>query len=219
MKLKVHTYFETLPENPDGARLLELWKENWTQHGWEPVVLFREMTGVHPLSRELERLIARLPSTNSLEYESACWRRWLAVAVAAAAAAERMQPRPAVLVVDYDVLIRGAFDPGDPFFPTSYSSIRTPAVMMGERDANRWLEVILNQTEKGMCRHRGRLHCSDMSLALAVGDFWDFDPKVEDWCPVPEAPLLHACAETMHRFRQTKLAVFREELERVSVGR
>lgn len=79
----VHTYFSPL-ENAKGVeeqnRLIDLWKQTWKAHGWEPVVLTEKDAEKHPRYAEWRAAFAKLPTVNPPGYEMACWLRWVAMA-------------------------------------------------------------------------------------------------------------------------------------------
>lgn len=80
----VHTYFA--PSSDDATRkeqetVLELWKKNWTDHGWDARVLTEEVARRHLQFKPYQEAIEMLPIKNPMEYEKACFNRWLAMAV------------------------------------------------------------------------------------------------------------------------------------------
>lgn len=95
--MRVFTYFDELPGiNPDRA-LLELWRETWARHGWEPVVLCRDdalladAAAVHLIEESHE--LRRGPCPDG--YNTACHLRWIA------------HLSHGGLMTDYDVLNNG----------------------------------------------------------------------------------------------------------------
>lgn len=84
MKPVVHTYFA--PSSDEATRkeqeaVLDLWKKNWTDHGWDSRVLTEEVARRHLQFKPYQEAIELLPIKNPMEYEKACFNRWLAMAV------------------------------------------------------------------------------------------------------------------------------------------
>lgn len=100
MKPVVHTYFA--PSSDEATRkeqeaVLELWKKNWTEHGWDARVLTEDVARRHLQFKPYQEAIEMLPIKNPMEYEKACFNRWLAMAVNGGG-----------IMVDMDVLCRDA---------------------------------------------------------------------------------------------------------------
>jgi hypothetical protein len=97
--MRVYTFYE--PINAETPGTMQVWKESWAHHGWEPVVLGVEDFKQHPAWEFYDAATDKLPTFNNRIYERACYRRWMA-----------MGPVGGGLMTDYDVLNRG-FIPSD----------------------------------------------------------------------------------------------------------
>ena len=92
-KPRVHTYFrpcvdpEALAEQ---KRILAIWQKNWSDHGWEPVILTEEHAKKHPNFLKLEIAFEAMPTASVKEYEMACWLRWIAMKIGRASCRERV---------------------------------------------------------------------------------------------------------------------------------
>lgn len=84
MQHKVYTYYEKVAHKDDSEQLqmIHHWRTSWAKRGWYPVVLHREDAERHPFFKEFANSVLRLPTVNSVDYEMACYHRWLAVAAA-----------------------------------------------------------------------------------------------------------------------------------------
>ena len=77
---KIYTYHESLEGFPDQAPLIDVWKESWIRHGFEPVVLGVEHAEQHPMFEQLDGWEWLMNSVNPWPYTRACYRRWMAYA-------------------------------------------------------------------------------------------------------------------------------------------
>jgi len=80
--LKVYTYFTEVKELNLGRKafqLVEFWKQDWENKGWEPVVLGIDHAQAHPFFTEFYKEIKKVKTTNPFSYESACFLRHLAM--------------------------------------------------------------------------------------------------------------------------------------------
>jgi hypothetical protein len=94
MKPTVYTYFESgidMPENQEN--LLRLWRQSWSNIGWNPVILGPKEAKMHLSYPAVMKHIGKLKPANHPDYERACWIRWLALDVAGGG-----------LMTDYDVI-------------------------------------------------------------------------------------------------------------------
>lgn len=80
----VYTYYHDYDEESSGEHyeMIAHWGRSWANRGWNPKVLTRQDAVKHPLFKEIDDRLRRLPTVNVLEYELACYHRWLAVAAA-----------------------------------------------------------------------------------------------------------------------------------------
>ncbi len=78
----VYTYYEPIASMPDEEALVALWKDAWSAAGFTPVVLNEDHAQRHPAYDDMLAHIRRhLPSVNPYGYDTACYLRWLAMAV------------------------------------------------------------------------------------------------------------------------------------------
>lgn len=99
----IYTYFETVPEMSydDAMELMDIWKREWSSHGWTPVVLGYADAAKHPEFGELQKVFEAFPSSNPDGYDLACFNRWLAMSVVGGG-----------WMSDYDVMpVNPAFNP------------------------------------------------------------------------------------------------------------
>lgn len=89
------TYFQDFgtPSSALHAEILKVFTKNWASQGYMVEVLSESDAKKHPDYRKFKRRVSRYPTTNSREYETACFLRWLALNVA-----------KGQLQSDYDVL-------------------------------------------------------------------------------------------------------------------
>src|SRR5574343_993366 len=95
--MKVFTYFNPVPEMDVSTehKLIVLWQHAWRMSGYEPVILTHLHADAHPQWAEVDELVRSFPTVNPVDYELACWHRWLALAQVGGG-----------LMVDYDVIPR-----------------------------------------------------------------------------------------------------------------
>jgi hypothetical protein len=80
------------------VRLMNLWRESWSNLGFEPIVLNEYYARQHSYYPEYDRLVSAFPSVNPAKYDRACFIRWLAAANAPVKTGELF------LISDYDVM-------------------------------------------------------------------------------------------------------------------
>lgn len=102
----IFSYFEVLPEMDcvNERILVSLWRRQWAKAGLTPIVLSEWHASQHPIYREFDQAVSKLPSTNPAFYERSCFMRWLAVQVAAK---EYRNKSNRIVLCDYDVMIFG----------------------------------------------------------------------------------------------------------------
>lgn len=97
---KVFTYYQSMSygniKSRSTRRLLKLWLRAWYHAGYDPVILTPIDASLHPKFHELRETFERFPTVNNLDYEVACYMRWLAFRMAGGGT-----------LVDYDVLPLG----------------------------------------------------------------------------------------------------------------
>ena len=87
----VYTYCDDIGMNV--GDLVDAWKETWSDAGWNPVVLNREVAQRHPDYDKFHDRFTTYPSPNPPEYEFSCYLRWAALSVMGGG-----------YMVDYDVV-------------------------------------------------------------------------------------------------------------------
>lgn len=102
----VFSYYEPIPElDMVGERILvSLWRKAWIKAGLTPICLNESYAARHPIYREFDAAVSKLPSSNPGAYEKCCYMRWLAVQVAAK---EYRNKSNRIVLCDYDVLCFG----------------------------------------------------------------------------------------------------------------
>lgn len=73
----IHTFFHSLAPHEDAV--LALWKDEWYNAGFDPVVLNLEHAKKNPYFTEVEEILT--PLHGSTGYDSLCFYRWLAMAM------------------------------------------------------------------------------------------------------------------------------------------
>ena len=84
--MKIYSYFAAVPELSlyDETKLALLWRERWSAAGFEPFILSEWHAQLHPDFAAVNEAVSKLPSVNPVNYERACWLRWVALAAAGA---------------------------------------------------------------------------------------------------------------------------------------
>jgi hypothetical protein len=88
---QIYTY-HTPMGYADNDSLVELWKDNWKEKGFEPIVLEESDAKNHKYYDKIINAKSLYRGTNPKEYEKACYLRWAAMAL-----------RGGGLLADYDV--------------------------------------------------------------------------------------------------------------------
>ena len=57
--MKIYTYYENV-EMSDQEETIALWKQNWKESGFEPIVLREHHAKSHPRYKEIKELIAEI---------------------------------------------------------------------------------------------------------------------------------------------------------------
>lgn len=207
--MRVFTYYQPVPELLEITQrfLVECWKDSWAGRGWNPIVLTEADARRHPLFMQYSVAVASYPTVNARGYENACWLRWLAYAVAA------QEHAGAIVATDYDVINRDwiARDIGSGREPRLVAFAETPtAACMGHRrNFDAFIVDVIRQAERGIVRKNGRMHVSDMTLAQAVPERWDWSIICEEWRRGSTAPLLHVSQYAVDAVGTSKADVMR----------
>lgn len=110
-KPTVHTYCAWSSDpttSAEQAKVLLIWEKNWADAGWQTRVLTERTAMDHPKYEEFRKGFAALPIKNPMEYEMACFMRWVAMA------------NMGGLMVDYDVLTNGFMETCNTITPVKY---------------------------------------------------------------------------------------------------
>lgn len=91
--MNCYCYFEKI--NPAALPVIELWRESWAKHGWDPIVLGEKNFKEWYFWDEYDLAVTKLPTVNNHRYERACFRRWGAMALHGG------------VMLDYDVMNYG----------------------------------------------------------------------------------------------------------------
>lgn len=104
--MKIYTFFEESikTHNPDSQeRLISLWKDNWIDKGWEPVILNNDFAKAHYYYNEFVEKMSKyhvLITGNKInEYGVYCYTRWLAYAM--------LDSNDQIYTCDYDLINNG----------------------------------------------------------------------------------------------------------------
>ena len=165
--MKIHTFYSDIYDKKFGIdtniRLLELWKENWSLLGWEPVVLGYEDAKGNPRYSEYLAKFRTFPTSNSKDYELACFMRWVAMEMVGG------------YHCDFDVFNYGYHGEGEKEL-TFYSKYMVPCMVYGTKgDYSRMLELFMSYNPKG------KSHVSDQSILVENVD--TFPHKKRYLCP------------------------------------
>ena len=151
--MNVYSYFEHL--NDLALPVIDLWKETWSRHGWNPIVLGESDFKAWPSHAEFDEKVSKLPTVNGFEYERACYRRWGAMVVVGGG-----------LLGDYDVINFG-------FKPTDLPDCGDKCLMMeaapgltlgSKRSFELACEVFMNYIPDASDVYQGKPHTSDMFI-------------------------------------------------------
>jgi hypothetical protein len=194
VKHPVYTYYVpigTEKEEASQTAMIHHWRSSWATQGWEAVVLGIDDAEAHPFFEEYNAAVQRLPTTNSQEYEMACYHRWLAVA-----------HRGGGFMSDYDV-VNYSFSARPPHtrlavYEQTYDTKGvTPSVVGG--DAAGFYDMCLCfatcDVQGVLGEEKGRPHTSDMIALQKM--YHRFAYQVVPLCKqygVPnweDAPLVH----------------------------
>jgi hypothetical protein len=159
--MKVFTYYDDFKGRKEP--LIDLWKESWSKHGWNPTVLKPEDAERHPNYSLFVKAVSRLPTVNHKKYELACYVRHLAMGVVGGG-----------LLTDYDVMCYG-------FTPQAMAGIETkhagenfictlqnrgvPCAIYGRPAGFEWLcSKMMSWPASNHRIEQGRPHVSDMII-------------------------------------------------------
>jgi hypothetical protein len=185
---KVFTFHDSLPgSNVEHAtRLLLLWRQNWEKAGYTPIVLNEHHARQHPAYEQFNARIKELPTINRGSYETACYLRYLAMAVMGGG-----------LMTDADVMVYSDIPErkGDPAKLVSLQG-HIPCCVYGNRYAyDQVVKQMLEYqvSEKDIEENSRQPHVSDMYMFYRGGIAYTSKHVVksygdEGW---EQAPLVH----------------------------
>lgn len=195
-------YYENFHPPGYPGKLLERWKDSWLSHGFNPIALNEDHARPHPKYAHVCDIIKDIPTVNDLQYERACWLRWLAYSMHAPA-----------FYIDIDV-INYDFSPADVETTEdllSYQTYSGPAAVWATEKGLGDFIAFFDRAHEFIETYKGKPHLSDMHLfrtfykGKATAQMWD--------CCYPfamESPLVHfgnACVKHAHQGRNRHLAI------------
>jgi hypothetical protein len=151
---KVFTFYASVEgkHEQEELDLIDLWKESWSQAGWEPIVLGQGSLIYDAESLEILNRVRQLPSINRKFLDYWCYARWLAVA-----------QQGGGFMSDYDV-INYSFAPRPADKLTTYDR-HVPCLVSGDAsEFRRALDWFLQHRTTFLQRLTGRMHASDMVI-------------------------------------------------------
>jgi len=138
--MKIYTYYENVGM-PDQEETIALWKQNWEESGFEPIVLREHHAKSHARYQEIKELIAEIHLDGAgVKMESASY--WLSVHTYHLAFDSEIENRS--LVIDYDVLnvaLKPSFAIPEDF--TYYDGCCTCCCSGKKGDFMNWLDLCI----------------------------------------------------------------------------
>jgi hypothetical protein len=161
--MKIFTFHDNIGRDMANLPLVYLWKERWAKLGWEPIILSDSDARRHPLYELYSQRYHNLPTVNGKAYETACYQRWLAMAVVGGG-----------WMSDYDV-VTYSFKPQDhPWRLTLWNGGACPCLVSGlAREYERLAERFANWRPSEKDVYDGRPHCSDQNILDQIPDEYD----------------------------------------------
>jgi len=85
---EIHTFYEPIDGDSKEAcehraecdKVLQMWKDSWYAHGWNPIVLGANDAREHPAYQQVMDKVHSMPSAHEEHYNDRCYQRWLALA-------------------------------------------------------------------------------------------------------------------------------------------
>lgn len=154
---RVYTYYQSIPNFRDDLEMIEIWKANWRQHCWEPIVLNVTHAMNHESYESFLANVTRLPTVNSKAYEISCYVRYLAMAVVGGG-----------IMVDND-MINIDFKPSDMTIPlperfSCYDQFIPSMVYGSKAEFERIASYMSHYQLRSDDQSDGRTHTSDMLI-------------------------------------------------------
>jgi len=189
---KIYTYYDYLPGFRDDRALVQEWKRTWTNHGWEPIVLTKEVAMKHPQYSQLISKFEALPTVNPKEYEMSCYLRYFAMSYVGGG-----------WMTDYDI-VNLRFYP-DEYLPvpkvfTTFQGYN-PALSFGtQQEFDRILKLMSEYKLKSTDIYWNKPHISDMYIMKYLGEEKKID-HVENG-PVERGLLIHLGTQMVYHLQQ-----------------
>lgn len=164
MPMKVFCYHEPIQGFKQEEEIIDLWRESWAKHGWEPVVNSASDALKYPGYDRFLEAVWKHPTVNPKQYELACYRRWAAMAACAGEGA---------LMTDYDVMnfgFRPEYAIVNPDKLTFYERGVPSAVLGNSESFTRACNVLAAYKRVPSDRTNGKPHLSDMIIFQRLGD-------------------------------------------------
>ena len=145
-------------------RLLQVWKEKWTEAGWDARILNLDDAKRHPRFSEFDEKLQQIPLNGPNEYyNQLCYYRWLAMAEIGGG-----------WMSDYDVLPMNIHSHNDYYQDGNFTVYggSAPCLMSGSQ--SEWERMAFSILENGAQNHHAKLW-SDM---FAIVDLFTRDTQV-----------------------------------------
>jgi hypothetical protein len=174
--MKVISYFQSIPNSDfsqQSEELIEVYKQSWIKHGWNPIVLNEEYSKRNELFHKLDlgnpdANFYKTISSSMWKYHRSCYCRLLAYC-------QYVRENGATLYADYDVINYG-FLPGilkttqeDSCFCASRCM-----VYLGKKGADQIESAILNFNNNEFQESEDRGSCNDMSIMIKYTNCFNF---------------------------------------------
>lgn len=171
----IHTFFHYIDPSKKGTgmsveadeRLLALWKQEWSDAGWDPVVLSLEDAEKHPRFEEFKETLEKVPLMGkggrgvNIFYNQLCYYRWLAMAAVGGGWMSDYDVFPVRHVDEGDHSDHNkAFLPGDGYFTvhaivSGSAGSGIPCFMSGTADE--WEKMAFNILDNGAAHQDERM--------------------------------------------------------------
>lgn len=180
--------------------LVDLWKENWKKHGFNPVIFDYTEINLHPLVKECYEKISAYPSSNIKEYQEGNLMRWLGYAICLERYGEG-------ITVDTDVFNFGLTPDMLQFDKSKLTTLsdgrKSPpmSVYANTETVNTLLEILMNYKGEGIVQHNHQ-QISDMIIfyeSFHLFQVTDFESLFDmpEW---KRFPLVHFANESINRW-------------------
>lgn len=163
--MRAYTFYNPIKGHADAQPLIDMWRQSWEKNGWKTGVLTEEDAKQNLSYKAFCDRVDDLPTTNSRDYEHACYVRWLAM---------EMVDDSLTVLSDYDVINR-SFQPHEAGALIENDNIlmleptRVPCAVLGTPAG---FSFICDEIERYIPRlsdqHRGKPHVSDMEILRKV---------------------------------------------------